>query len=97
MAEVLSSRAGNDTSTIDKALPDGTKLYTTPPAVPAPKNDNQILLDGNGFTTDGQWRLVPVEPSAEQRLASKRYKAKNKIPTGPGFYRAMVGCDLKRE
>lgn len=40
VAEVLSSRAGNDTSTIDKALPDGTKLYTAPPApaVPTPVN-----------------------------------------------------------
>lgn len=28
VAEVLSSRRGNDTSTIDKALPDGTKIYT---------------------------------------------------------------------
>lgn len=34
VAEVLSSRSGNDTSTIDKALPAGTKLYTAPP-VPA--------------------------------------------------------------
>lgn len=31
-ARVLSSRAGNDTSTIDKALPDGTKLFLAPPA-----------------------------------------------------------------
>ena len=30
VAIVLSSRKGNDTSTIDKALPDGTKLYTQP-------------------------------------------------------------------
>ncbi|MER1477000.1 DUF551 domain-containing protein [Enterobacter hormaechei] len=32
MTQVLSSRAGNDTSTIDKALPEGTMLYTAPPA-----------------------------------------------------------------
>lgn len=32
VATVLSSRAGNDTSTIDKALPDGTKLFLAPPA-----------------------------------------------------------------
>lgn len=31
VAEVLSSRSGNDTSTIDKALPAGTKVYTAPP------------------------------------------------------------------
>lgn len=33
MTQVLSSRAGNDTSTIDKALPEGTMLYT---ALPSP-------------------------------------------------------------
>lgn len=38
------------------------------------------------------WKLVPVEPSPEQRLASKRYKASTKITTGPGFYRAMVAA-----
>ncbi|EKK5417346.1 hypothetical protein PN789_002759 [Enterobacter hormaechei] len=32
MTQVLSSRAGNDTSTIDKAMPEGTMLYTAPPA-----------------------------------------------------------------
>jgi hypothetical protein len=32
VAEVLSSRLGNDTSTIDKALPAGTKVYTAQPA-----------------------------------------------------------------
>ncbi|WP_312330286.1 hypothetical protein [Atlantibacter hermannii] len=32
VARVLSSRAGNDTSTIDKALRVGTALYTVPPA-----------------------------------------------------------------
>lgn len=36
VAEVLSSRSGNDTSTIDKALPAGTKLYTAPPAPAVP-------------------------------------------------------------
>lgn len=38
------------------------------------------------------WKLVPVEPSPGQRLASKRYKASTKITTGPGFYRAMVAA-----
>ena len=33
MTQVLSSRAGNDTATIDKALPEGTMLYTAPPAL----------------------------------------------------------------
>ncbi|MDE1511960.1 hypothetical protein PWJ72_21345 [Serratia nevei] len=36
VAEVLSSRSGNDTSTIDKALPAGTKVYTAPPAPAVP-------------------------------------------------------------
>ena len=30
VTEVLSSRKGNDTSTIDQALPSGTRLYTRP-------------------------------------------------------------------
>ncbi|CAI1024747.1 hypothetical protein [Serratia proteamaculans] len=37
VAEVLSSRSGNDTSTIDKALPAGTNLYTAPPAPAVPE------------------------------------------------------------
>lgn len=36
MTQVLSSRAGNDTSTIDKALPEGTMLFTAPPAPVVP-------------------------------------------------------------
>ncbi|MFL9611106.1 hypothetical protein ACKF11_13555 [Methylobacillus sp. Pita2] len=36
------------------------------------------------------WRFAPIEPTKEQLLASRRYKAKNKIATGPGFYRAML-------
>jgi len=41
VAEVLSSRKGNDTSTIDKAFPDGTKLYTDPAAA-QPIDDTQF-------------------------------------------------------
>lgn len=41
MTQVLSSRAGNDTSTIDKALPEGTMLFTAPPA-PVAMKDHQI-------------------------------------------------------
>ncbi|MCK6643382.1 hypothetical protein L8S64_07300 [Enterobacter bugandensis] len=37
VAQVLSSRAGNDTSTIDKALPEGTTLFTAPPAQEVPE------------------------------------------------------------
>ncbi|EMH4032953.1 Protein of uncharacterised function (DUF551) [Klebsiella oxytoca] len=58
VAEVLSSRAGNDTSTIDKALQDGTKLYTAPPApaVPpeaTPENIENLLADITLFFTAG--------------------------------------------
>ncbi|EFE0688457.1 hypothetical protein BL954_002458 [Escherichia coli] len=49
VSQVLSSRAGNDTSTIDKALPEGTTLYTVPPAPVVP----------NG------WVMVPVAPTEE--------------------------------
>ncbi|QHJ80331.1 MAG: hypothetical protein [Bacteriophage sp.] len=51
-------------------------LYATPPAASVP---------------DG-YKLAPIEPSKEMLLASKRYKAKNKAPTGPGFYRAMLAA-----
>lgn len=49
VSQVLSSRAGNDTSTIDKALPEGTTLYTVPPAPVVP----------NGLV------MVPVAPTEE--------------------------------
>ncbi|HHW3872200.1 DUF551 domain-containing protein [Enterobacter hormaechei] len=46
VAQVLSSRAGNDTSTIDKALPEGTVLYTAPPApVSVPEWTNEQCLE----------------------------------------------------
>ncbi|MDU4128677.1 hypothetical protein [Pantoea sp.] len=38
------------------------------------------------------WRLVPAEPSKEMRLASRRYVAKTKLTSGPGFYRAMIAA-----
>lgn len=38
------------------------------------------------------WKLVPVEPTPEMRLASRRYVAKTKLTTGPGFYRAMLAA-----
>ncbi len=53
VATVLSSRAGNDTSTIDKALPDGMKLYAAPPAVEhGDEPVYQVMylgLDGGGW------------------------------------------------
>ncbi|HHN0112333.1 TPA: hypothetical protein ACRMT7_006030 [Pseudomonas aeruginosa] len=36
------------------------------------------------------YALMPLEPSPEMRLASHRYKRKNKVSTGPGFWRAMA-------
>jgi hypothetical protein len=38
--------------------------------------------------------ILPIEPDAEMRLASKRYKARTKITTGPGFYKAMIAVKL---
>lgn len=38
------------------------------------------------------WVAVPLEPSREMRLASKRYNSKTKLPTGPGVYKAMVAA-----
>ncbi|HFZ0441277.1 hypothetical protein RZP54_24985 [Raoultella ornithinolytica] len=43
VAEVLSSRPGNDTSTIDRALPVGTQLYRH--AQPAPVVPDDVLCD----------------------------------------------------
>ncbi|RYM55606.1 hypothetical protein [Serratia proteamaculans] len=57
VAEVLSSRSGNDTSTIDKALPAGTKVYTAPPA-PAPAVLEEINPDSPiiiGILPDSDW------------------------------------------
>lgn len=50
VAEVLSNRPGNDTSTIDRALPVGTQLYRH--AQPAP-----VVPDG--------YVMVPKEPTRE--------------------------------
>ncbi|WP_328997097.1 hypothetical protein PCP53_13480 [Pseudomonas aeruginosa] len=36
------------------------------------------------------YALMPLEPYPEMRLASHRYKRKNKVSTGPGFWRAMA-------
>ncbi|WP_261118916.1 hypothetical protein [Serratia ficaria] len=57
----------------------------------------KVELTEDGYTPDGKWKLVPVEPSSEQRLASKRYRAKNKIPTGPGIYKVMIQFSPKPE
>ncbi|HDV8251373.1 TPA: hypothetical protein RJ957_000545 [Enterobacter hormaechei] len=72
VAQVLSSRAGNDTSTIDKALPEGTMLYTAPPApvsVPAAlendidSDDHPLLWSyNNGWNACRAAMLQGVEP-----------------------------------
>ncbi|HCC2867544.1 hypothetical protein [Klebsiella pneumoniae] len=53
VAEVLSNRPGNDTSTIDRALPVGTQLYRH--AQPAP-----VVPDG--------YVMVPKEPTEAMML-----------------------------
>ncbi len=60
VAEVLSNRPGNDTSTIDRALPVGTKLYRHAQPVPVVPDDvldalqkvARIRLDMNDFDGD---------------------------------------------
>lgn len=70
----------------------------TPPAASAPDVNFDLPKPGTEATVithyqvpDG-WKLVPIEPSKEMLLASKRYKAKTKVPTGPGVYRAMIAA-----
>ncbi|WP_323115259.1 hypothetical protein [Klebsiella variicola] len=60
VAEVLSNRPGNDTSTIDRALPVGTQLYRHAQLSPVVPDDvldalqkvARIRLDLNGFDGD---------------------------------------------
>ncbi|WP_407330144.1 hypothetical protein [Klebsiella pneumoniae] len=58
VAEVLSNRPGNDTSTIDRALPVGTQLYLH--AQPEP-----VVPDG--------YVMVPKEPTDEMLAAAKEW------------------------
>lgn len=75
-AEVLSSRPGNDTSTIDKAFPDGTKLYTAAQvqamlaAAPQPPAQEQ---DARKPLTDKQ---------VLSALASITHEAPSQLPLG---------------
>jgi hypothetical protein len=64
VAQVLSSRAGNDTSTIDKALPEGTMLFTAPPA-PVSMKDHQIRELVN------ELRDIAVEYHGTQQLRER--------------------------
>ena len=57
---VLSSRAGNDTSTIDKALPEGFKLYASPQVTSVPDGltiAREIIKEA--------WRLIPQSDSVQ--------------------------------
>ncbi|MFP8620539.1 hypothetical protein ACLH2L_10600 [Klebsiella grimontii] len=77
VAEVLSSRPGNDTSTIDRALPVGTQLYRH--AQPAPKTEREPIawlndaylargvVDGEAGSEDAGPGYIPVyrEPATQ--------------------------------
>lgn len=52
---VLSSRAGNDTSTIDKALPEGFKLYAGPQVTSAHPAKNLVLAGWQFKSVNGDW------------------------------------------
>lgn len=72
--------------------------HNSPPAASVPDVNFDLSKPGTEATVithyqvpDG-WKLVPIEPSKEMLLASKRYKAKTKVPTGPGVYRAMIAA-----
>lgn len=75
-----------------------TPLYTIPTAASVPdvnfapaKSGAEATIVTHFLAPEG-YKLVPIEPSKEMLLASKRYKAKNKVPTGPGVYRAMIAA-----
>lgn len=52
----------------------------------------ELLALRKGREIPEGWKLVPVEPTNEMRLASRRYVAKTKLTSGPGFYRAMIAA-----
>ncbi|APV13476.1 hypothetical protein BWG70_07185 [Klebsiella pneumoniae] len=59
VAEVLSNRPGNDTSTIDRALPVGTQLYLH--AQPAPERD-QVRSEHAEWSQETFGNVGPVGP-----------------------------------
>lgn len=77
VAEVLSNRPGNDTSTIDRALPVGTQLYLH--AQPEP-----VVPDG--------YVMVPKEPTKEMINAGWLYYMGTKNPSSKGTYKAMLAA-----
>jgi hypothetical protein len=77
-AEVLSNRKGNDTSTIDKALPAGTKLYVGPIAAQAQPvafaKDGVLFWHGEhaswrGFNGDLYLAVQPQQSENPEALA----------------------------
>ncbi|MES3510985.1 hypothetical protein [Enterobacter hormaechei] len=95
MTQVLSSRAGNDTSTIDKALPEGTMLYTAPPAQVSDSLLSELLgiakraADAADECAHAEWSDDSMEHSTaiadwERRAAmlhgAERVTTGNKLP-----------------
>lgn len=86
VAEVLSSRPGNDTSTIDRALPVGTQLYAA-------------MLQGAELVTaayklpDG-WVAVPVEPTEDMIVNGFESEPDESFSDEKEWetYDAMSGC-----
>lgn len=83
VAQVLSSRAGNDTSTIDKALPEGTMLYT---ASPAPANVEPVAWMWSNRKHPSEVTLVRPEDDDKAEAAQWSgwsYKALYAVPPAP--------------
>ncbi|EHN8898961.1 DUF551 domain-containing protein [Enterobacter hormaechei] len=72
MTQVLSSRAGNDTSTIDKALPEGTMLYTAPPAPISVPDEREAF---NAWNNDTDCPLAGRDAKTAAWLAWRRRAA----------------------
>ncbi|KSD80022.1 hypothetical protein ACM75N_11235 [Pseudomonas paraeruginosa] len=67
----------------------GKGLYDALAAEAQALREEVAALRARVVVPDG-YALMPLEPSPEMRLASHRYKRKNKVSTGPGFWRAMA-------
>lgn len=52
---VISSRAGNDTSTIDKALPEGTELYAAPQVTSVDESAFEVWFKSVESGDDENW------------------------------------------
>lgn len=66
VAEVLSNRPGNDTSTIDRALPVGTQLYRHAQPAPVVMDDTKLReLFDSWFASDCSFDLSPEASEAD--------------------------------